>query len=406
MEPARPQAAKLSTTLALVVGLVLLVSGWEKAANRLSMGPVLRFLLPSQLTGGSGSLAIAAVLVGLEVSLGLGAIFLMSWRVLWGIVFGVLLVYTGVLIYLTAMPGAPACGCLGARLAGQGHENTFGIVRNAGLLLASIVMLRRAGPKRVRAMPPLMRGTGPYAASGFSVIELIVSIAVVAVLVALALPALRGARGQARQADTLSMLRQLAVATTLYQGDFDGVFPYMGIPGKPWEGLRIDGQRVQTSMYDNPSYFAQTMYYANLLVPGYFDARSAIDWPGTYGQRSRGDVHFISPYEMTATAFAAPRYWLGDDPPDDLSLYRAVRVEECAFPSNKGLLLHFLSGVWDDSGSGTAPLSYFSAAVDGAASSHPMPDERALDALIVSRAYGAQPVVTISTRGGMGGRDF
>lgn len=55
---------------------------------------------------------------------------------------------------------------------------------------------------------------------GFSLIELLVVVAVIAMLVSILLPALRGARESARTTQCLSNLKQLSLAYTLYAHDF------------------------------------------------------------------------------------------------------------------------------------------------------------------------------------------
>ncbi|MCH9058476.1 MAG: prepilin-type N-terminal cleavage/methylation domain-containing protein, partial [Planctomycetes bacterium] len=56
---------------------------------------------------------------------------------------------------------------------------------------------------------------------GFSLIEILVSVATVAVLVSVLLPALSAARSAARQAVCASNQRQLVLGWTLYAQDFD-----------------------------------------------------------------------------------------------------------------------------------------------------------------------------------------
>ena len=56
----------------------------------------------------------------------------------------------------------------------------------------------------------------------FSLIELLVVVAIIALLVAVLLPALRSARLAARQTQSLSNLRQLLIAQEAYRGDFSG----------------------------------------------------------------------------------------------------------------------------------------------------------------------------------------
>lgn len=68
------------------------------------------------------------------------------------------------------------------------------------------------------------RSIRDQAASGFTLLEVIVVIAVVAVLAALLLPAVQSAREAARRTQCASNLRQIGIALHAYHGDY-GVFP-------------------------------------------------------------------------------------------------------------------------------------------------------------------------------------
>lgn len=61
--------------------------------------------------------------------------------------------------------------------------------------------------------------------SGFTLVELLVVVAIIASLVSLVLPALSHARGAARSARCLVSLRSLASAAWLYAGEHDGAAP-------------------------------------------------------------------------------------------------------------------------------------------------------------------------------------
>lgn len=66
---------------------------------------------------------------------------------------------------------------------------------------------------------------------GFSIIELIVAIAVIVILISLLAPALRGTRDAARDVTLASAMRQLGQAVTVYSQGFDELFPYIATPG-------------------------------------------------------------------------------------------------------------------------------------------------------------------------------
>jgi prepilin-type N-terminal cleavage/methylation domain-containing protein len=65
----------------------------------------------------------------------------------------------------------------------------------------------------------------------FSLIELLVSIAVIGLLAAIAFPAISAARASADRASAVSQLRQIGIAVHAYAGDHSGL-----LPGPLWPG--------------------------------------------------------------------------------------------------------------------------------------------------------------------------
>jgi prepilin-type N-terminal cleavage/methylation domain-containing protein/prepilin-type processing-associated H-X9-DG protein len=61
--------------------------------------------------------------------------------------------------------------------------------------------------------------------SAFTLIELLVVVAIISLLAAMLAPALRQARDKAKQIKCMSNLKQVGLATLLYQGDDDGRLP-------------------------------------------------------------------------------------------------------------------------------------------------------------------------------------
>jgi prepilin-type N-terminal cleavage/methylation domain-containing protein len=60
---------------------------------------------------------------------------------------------------------------------------------------------------------------------GFTLMELMVAIAIIGILAGILLPVFQIARSKALQASCLSNTRQLGLAFALYRGDYDGLYP-------------------------------------------------------------------------------------------------------------------------------------------------------------------------------------
>ena len=71
----------------------------------------------------------------------------------------------------------------------------------------------------------------------FTLIELLIVIAIIAILAAMLLPALNKARERARSISCVGKLRQIGQAATLYAGDYDGVLPPAQITGNGTVGI-------------------------------------------------------------------------------------------------------------------------------------------------------------------------
>jgi prepilin-type N-terminal cleavage/methylation domain-containing protein len=78
----------------------------------------------------------------------------------------------------------------------------------------------------------------PYPRPGFSLIELLVTIAIIAVLIGILLPTLPLARDAARRVACRATLRGIGQGVELYKNDHRAVFPVARYMPQPW--LRID----------------------------------------------------------------------------------------------------------------------------------------------------------------------
>lgn len=74
--------------------------------------------------------------------------------------------------------------------------------------------------------------------TGFTLVELLVVIALIAVLMAMLLPALNRAKGAAYRANCTANQKQLTLAFILYEHDYNDFLPWPNWDSQPWEGVK------------------------------------------------------------------------------------------------------------------------------------------------------------------------
>src|SRR5258708_39351657 len=69
---------------------------------------------------------------------------------------------------------------------------------------------------------------------GFTLVEMLVVMAIIAILMAMLLPAISRAKGKANAISCLNNMRQLNLAATMYASDHDEEFPARRTPTNAW----------------------------------------------------------------------------------------------------------------------------------------------------------------------------
>lgn len=189
---------------------------------------------------------------------------------------------------------------------------------------------RFAGPGRWLRQP-----------AGFTLIEILVVIAVIAVLLGIAIPTLRGARRSAIIVVTLANQQQAERVLRLYLQDNDERYPNWGEPGTFAAELNWDEQDlfITDRWWDQPVYWG--VYLHMLGYEGWAGMGPEAN-NGTYEQAVlKSDCvgcDLMSWHSITNTAYAAPTFWDATTSPDK-KYHETLRSTSIAYPSNKGVLI-------------------------------------------------------------------
>ncbi|MBL8763267.1 MAG: prepilin-type N-terminal cleavage/methylation domain-containing protein [Phycisphaerae bacterium] len=237
------------------------------------------------------------------------------------------------------------------------------------------------------------------ASRAFTLVELLVSVLIIGILIALTLPSLRSTRNAARDARDAALIHDLLMALHAYASDFRDLAPYFGTPAAPDQPLRLDGVTLR-----NASYFSQARLYQHALHPGYIASLDELLYAKPLP--TPGDLSLPrTPFTLAQGPYAAPDYWITEETPNDLSLYRPVGLNLVRFPSLKGEILSMRSASMRQTEPADLPLTVLIGMFDGSASARVWDAE--VDARIIGdRPYGSAPLPVSATREGLFGRDF
>lgn len=161
---------------------------------------------------------------------------------------------------------------------------------------------------------------------GFSLLELVIAITILAILIALSIPAIGHFRESARDAQSISNLRQHAGVFASYTASHDDQWPLLIPPSQ--ETIDLGGPEPR-------HYFEQFWLWHVFMASNYYDTHHRdqifLDPRPSWG------VHTDYHYSM---AFVAdPLFW-NPSTRLDRSQRRSTRVGEVRYPAAKSLLLH------------------------------------------------------------------
>lgn len=219
-------------------------------------------------------------------------------------------------------------------------------------------------------------------------------IAIIGVLLAISLPFLSSVRKQGQTAEALAAQRQYSAALAQYVQTEQDYLPFLGVVGQPDQGV------FPARSWPNgaPSYFrGQSTYWPTALLAMGIDLATLPQNQHRGDQNDQNDL--VTTYVwLTHSAAARPEYWTGVDPPDNSGLFAGARLDECAFPSNKGLLANV--GLLDE-----RAITWDVSFGDGSASSRSLVTPT-LAVPGLPRRYSCVPWRVLTTPGGIRGQDY
>lgn len=198
--------------------------------------------------------------------------------------------------------------------------------------------------------------TQPHTRRGFTLIEILVVIAIIAILIALALPALASARTMARQTQAISNIRQVGSSFEMYSGTYK-TYPFIR---KGFSAVQGD-----MPMPTPPGLFTIPWWPKGSVVATNSEWRLSFMWPGLMAaiapweenykiwvspgrtailpEPESGDMR-IDPESMVSILYSnsfigAPKLWSTEGQGGtEEAMIRAVQPADVVLPSSKAML--------------------------------------------------------------------
>jgi|CXWL01.1.fsa_nt_gi prepilin-type N-terminal cleavage/methylation domain-containing protein len=170
---------------------------------------------------------------------------------------------------------------------------------------------------------------------GFTLIEVLVVIAIITVLIAISVTWLAGSRRSARDTKSLGNLRMHAAAMNMYATDHNACFPYFTFPGHLTGVLVGGGIRVEAV-----SYFDAFQFWHVALADGYYNVHAASDAFHPPQSQLERDPYwpYASGYHYPCAFIATPEYW-NPETRRGPEQWRRTRTDQVLFPASKTLMV-------------------------------------------------------------------
>ena len=288
---------------------------------------------------------------------------------------GMIALFTGAYLYQFLIYGPPRCECLGKLLAFRMESKQVPLVvlRNVLLLACMIAATRHANV--VRATPGAAHttpGAEAHARSGFTLIELMMVIAVVTIVAGLALMSFGSLRATAVGMSSLSLLRQHVAVFQSYGVDHKDAMPRF---------IEIDGTHAMHGPYglyfrgEKLAYFSQSTFWPCAMEQQYYNgiAYTADMFIPPWTRNLELGVGKGHPYLYAATSVSRPEFWMPAERAGP-EQWRTVRFAEVLFPSQKVILSAIDERVADHSPETDRVESAHLGWIDGSASIMPRRD--------------------------------
>lgn len=255
---------------------------------------------------------------------------------------GVLVLFAVAYRAQVAFSPPAGCACFGAFTPDFFKADSADalLFRNGAIAVCAVVgwwLLRPAPGATSRAKTTAVRkqtnDSGRGSVPGFTLIEIVVVIAIVTVLIALSMPLLNDIRTRGRFTSTIANSRSHATILNLYATDHKDTWPYVTDPRVARSTIRYDHGASSTDI----GYFQASEYWGVALADAYFGGRWAHPSFRSALQpliEARGND-----YVFPCAFIARPEYFNPETrsaPPEQLA---PTRVADVLYPAEKALVV-------------------------------------------------------------------